>query len=82
MRQVSSLNCRWEFSNDDAITETILAMSWRLGFQAIAEGVETDEQLNFLKARQCDGYQGYLFSPPVPAGDFEQILYQSLDAGV
>jgi EAL domain-containing protein (putative c-di-GMP-specific phosphodiesterase class I) len=68
--------------NDDAIVETILAMSWRLGFKTIAEGVETEEQLIFLKARQCDGYQGYLFSPPIPAEQFEELLCQSRDVRV
>ncbi|MCG7876255.1 MAG: EAL domain-containing protein [Candidatus Thiodiazotropha taylori] len=65
--------------NDDAIVETILAMSWRLGFRAIAEGVETEEQLKFLRARQCDGYQGYLFSRPLVADGFEAILLNSAD---
>ncbi|MES9944366.1 MAG: EAL domain-containing protein [Candidatus Thiodiazotropha sp.] len=65
--------------NDDAIVETILAMSWRLGFSAIAEGVETEEQLRFLRARQCDGYQGYLFSKPVVPDEFEAILFKSTD---
>jgi diguanylate cyclase (GGDEF)-like protein len=65
--------------NDDAIIETILAMSWRLGFNAIAEGVETEEQLSFLRARQCDGYQGYLFSRPLEPEDFETILLESTD---
>jgi EAL domain-containing protein (putative c-di-GMP-specific phosphodiesterase class I) len=65
--------------NDDAIVETILAMSWRLGFTAIAEGVETEEQLSFLRARQCDGYQGYLFSRPLGADEFEAILLKSGD---
>jgi diguanylate cyclase (GGDEF)-like protein len=60
--------------NDDAIVETILAMSWRLGFQAIAEGVETEAQLQFLRARQCDGFQGFFFRPPLTAADFELIL--------
>jgi diguanylate cyclase (GGDEF)-like protein len=68
--------------NDDAIVETILAISWRLGFKTIAEGVETEEQLKFLKARQCDGYQGYLFSPPISAKQFEQLLCQSRDVRV
>jgi diguanylate cyclase (GGDEF)-like protein len=65
--------------NDDAIVETILAMSWRLGFRAIAEGVETQEQLRFLKARQCDGYQGYLFSRPLIAEKFAEFLHKSAD---
>jgi diguanylate cyclase (GGDEF)-like protein len=65
--------------NDDAIVETILAMSWRLGFRAIAEGVETQEQLKFLRARQCDGYQGYLFSQTLGADEFEAILLKYSD---
>ncbi|MES9968567.1 MAG: EAL domain-containing protein [Candidatus Thiodiazotropha sp.] len=65
--------------NDDAIVETILAMSWRLGFSAIAEGVETEEQLSFLRARQCDGYQGYLFSRPLEVNDFEALIFKSED---
>jgi diguanylate cyclase (GGDEF)-like protein len=64
--------------NDDAIVETILAMSWRLGFSAIAEGVETEAQLNFLKARQCDSYQGYLFSKPLSPADFEAMLLKHI----
>jgi diguanylate cyclase (GGDEF)-like protein len=63
--------------NDDAIVETILAMAWRLGFNTIAEGVETEEQLQFLRARQCDGYQGFLFSRPLAVEDFEAILFKS-----
>lgn len=60
--------------NDDAIVETILAMAWRLGFNTVAEGVETREHLAFLQARQCDAYQGYLYSKPISAEDFEAVL--------
>jgi EAL domain-containing protein (putative c-di-GMP-specific phosphodiesterase class I) len=40
----------------------------------IAEGVETQEQLDFLRKHGCNTYQGYLFSRPVPLADFEQLL--------
>jgi len=40
----------------------------------IAEGVETQEQLNFLRLHGCATYQGYLFSRPVPLAEFEALL--------
>jgi EAL domain-containing protein (putative c-di-GMP-specific phosphodiesterase class I) len=51
-------------------------MSHRLKLDVIAEGVETEEQLAFLKQRQCDEMQGYLFSRPVPAEEFATIVRQ------
>lgn len=51
--------------NDEVICQTIVAMAQHLGLKTIAEGVETTEQFEFLKALRCDGYQGYLFLPPV-----------------
>jgi len=63
-------------SNDAAIVESILAISSRMGFQVAAEGVETEEQLEFFTARECDLYQGYLFSRPVPVEEFEALLEQ------
>ncbi|NOT11813.1 MAG: EAL domain-containing protein [Methylococcaceae bacterium] len=56
--------------NDAVIVETIISMSKHLGLSVIAEGVETVEQLEFLKERQCKGYQGYFFSKPLPANEF------------
>lgn len=52
-------------SDDAAIVEAILAIAGKLGMKAIAEGVETEEQLHFLQLRECDEVQGYYFSPPV-----------------
>ncbi|HTY02512.1 MAG TPA: EAL domain-containing protein [Rhodocyclaceae bacterium] len=40
----------------------------------IAEGVETEGQLHFLRRNRCDQMQGYLFSRPVPAGDFAALI--------
>lgn len=59
---------------DHAITATIIAMSRTLGLKVTAEGVETAEQLAFLSNLNCDYYQGYLASRPLPAAQFEPFL--------
>jgi EAL domain-containing protein (putative c-di-GMP-specific phosphodiesterase class I) len=51
-------------------------MAHNLKLRVIAEGVETEEQLAFLKKRRCDEMQGYLFSKPAPAEAFEEMLRQ------
>jgi diguanylate cyclase (GGDEF)-like protein/PAS domain S-box-containing protein len=60
--------------NDAAIVSAIIAMARSLGMKTIAEGVETNEQLTFLRSRQCDQMQGYYFSRPVPAEVITQML--------
>jgi len=60
--------------NDAAIVKTIIAMSKALGLEVIAEGVETKTQRNFLSKHGCHAFQGYLFSQPIPIGQFEEIL--------
>jgi len=57
-------------SNDSAMVETIIGMSRHLGLSVIAEGVETAEQVQFLRDNNCKGYQGYLFSKPLAADEF------------
>lgn len=59
-----------------AITTAIIAMGHSLKLKVIAEGVETEEQLAFLYSNQCDEIQGYLFSKPVPAKAFTQLLQE------
>jgi diguanylate cyclase len=54
---------------DAAITRAIVAMAHSFGMTVIAEGVETVEQLEFLKSLGCEDFQGYLFSKPVPADE-------------
>ncbi|MGZ8251252.1 MAG: putative bifunctional diguanylate cyclase/phosphodiesterase [Methylophilaceae bacterium] len=58
-------------SSDLALCEVIILMAHKLGMKVIAEGIETQEQLNLLLKAGCDYGQGYLFSKPVPAVDFE-----------
>jgi predicted signal transduction protein with EAL and GGDEF domain len=60
--------------HDAEVIETIIAMGRILGFHVIAEGVETKEQMAFLARSGCKAYQGYLFSQPVPAMEFERLL--------
>lgn len=62
--------------NDAAIVQTVIAMTEALGLNVIAEGVETEAQLDFLNLRGCHAHQGYLFSKPVPVEQFELLLYR------
>jgi EAL domain-containing protein (putative c-di-GMP-specific phosphodiesterase class I) len=63
------------FHQDDMeIAATIVAMGHILGFKVLAEGVETPEQLAFLREKGCDLYQGYIKSKPIPAHEFVEFL--------
>ena len=61
-------------SSDLAISEAIIVMAHKLGLKVIAEGVETEVQRDLLLAAGCDFAQGYLYSKPLPAEDFERLL--------
>jgi EAL domain-containing protein (putative c-di-GMP-specific phosphodiesterase class I) len=61
-------------SDDAAIATSIILLGQNLGLKVIAEGVETESQLSFLRILQCDEIQGFLFSPPVPAAEVECFL--------
>jgi diguanylate cyclase (GGDEF)-like protein/PAS domain S-box-containing protein len=60
--------------NDCAIARAIVTMAQQLRQEIVAEGVETNEQMSFLRELGCDQLQGYLFSPAVPAAEFERML--------
>jgi len=60
--------------NDRALVATIIILAHSLGLKVIAEGVETAEQLQYLKDNDCDHYQGYYFSKPLPIEEFEALL--------
>jgi EAL domain-containing protein (putative c-di-GMP-specific phosphodiesterase class I) len=56
------------------LASSIIGVAQSLNLKTVAEGVETREQLEFLLERRCHVMQGFLFSPPVPAGQFTGIL--------
>jgi EAL domain-containing protein (putative c-di-GMP-specific phosphodiesterase class I) len=63
--------------DDAAIVSAVVAMARSLELLVVAEGVETQEQLAFLEKLDCDEYQGYLFSKPVPADELARMLVQN-----
>ncbi|MBU1664402.1 MAG: EAL domain-containing protein, partial [Gammaproteobacteria bacterium] len=60
--------------DDAAITRAVISLGHNLGFSVIAEGVESDAQREFLKQEGCDQAQGYFYSRPLPAAEFENFL--------
>ena len=57
--------------NDEAIIRAIVAMTHSLKLNVIAEGVETEDQYRVLRDLECDEYQGFFFSKPLPPAEFE-----------
>jgi diguanylate cyclase (GGDEF)-like protein/PAS domain S-box-containing protein len=64
-------------ASDATIVSTVIAMAENLNLNVIAEGVETEAQLEFLRERGCNEYQGYLFSRPLPAAEFAKVVRAS-----
>jgi len=60
-----------------AITAAIISMSHALNLKVLAEGIETEEQYDFICSVQCDQAQGYLFNKPLPAGEISRLLGKS-----
>ncbi|MBY0411003.1 MAG: EAL domain-containing protein, partial [Burkholderiaceae bacterium] len=61
-------------TDSGTIVRAIINMAHGMGFKTIAEGVETQAQLDYLRQHGCDEIQGYFFSRPIPAADFERLL--------
>ena len=61
-------------TDDSAIVKAIIAMAHTLNLKVIAEGVETEQPLEFLRTHQCDVVQGYLFGHPLPSEQVTQLL--------
>jgi diguanylate cyclase len=64
-------------SKDRIVLRAIIAMGKALGLKIIAEGVERDNELEMLRAEECDYFQGFLRSPPLSASDFEKFALRS-----
>jgi EAL domain-containing protein (putative c-di-GMP-specific phosphodiesterase class I) len=68
-------------AGDRTIAESIIVMAHKLGLEVIAEGIETTEQKEMLRAAGCDFGQGFLFSKAVPPALFEKMLMQEMRSG-
>ncbi|MEK6211380.1 MAG: EAL domain-containing protein [Pseudomonadota bacterium] len=64
--------------DDCAIVEAIVAMAHSLELKVVAEGVETQEQSEFLRKLGCDQIQGYVFSKPIPSAEIVGLLYKTM----
>lgn len=65
-------------SDDQKIVEGLISMAHKLELRVVAEGIETEDQLKFLKSYQCDFGQGYLFSKPAPIDQLQQVCSQEI----
>jgi diguanylate cyclase (GGDEF)-like protein/PAS domain S-box-containing protein len=67
--------------DDEIIVQTIISMAHNLGLEVIAEGVETIEQLEFLRKSGCMAFQGHLFGKAISQNEFNQLISQSVTNG-
>ena len=63
--------------DDAAIAQAVIRLSHSLGIEVVAEGVETEAQLAFLRSRGCNAMQGYYFSKPIPADEVARLLQEN-----
>lgn len=72
----SFVNSIEEDDEGRVITTTIISLAKGLGLKVLAEGVETESQLMFLRDNQCESYQGFYFSRPVPVAEMAELMGQ------
>jgi EAL domain-containing protein (putative c-di-GMP-specific phosphodiesterase class I) len=65
-----------EDSDDTSIVSAVIALAHTLSLEVVAEGVETEAQRQFLRDQNCDRYQGFLMSRPVPAERIREMLVE------
>jgi len=65
-----------EDADDAAIVQAIIALGHKLGLKVIAEGVETEQQFNYLRRSGCDEMQGFHFCKPMIASDLAEIMLE------
>ncbi len=68
-----------ESPDEEVIVKTIISMAHNLNLKVVAEGVETDQQYQFIKQHHCDTVQGYLFGKPVPIEEIARMLRYGKD---
>ena len=62
-------------NSDEVIIQAIIDMSHSLNYEVLAEGVETQQQLDFLKKKNCEVVQGFYFGKPMNTEDLEKLLH-------
>ena len=65
-------------SNDGIVVSSIINMANKMKISVICEGVETEEQVNFLRANNCDMVQGFFFARPIPENEFDSYAEKKL----
>jgi EAL domain-containing protein (putative c-di-GMP-specific phosphodiesterase class I) len=68
--------------NSQSIIASIISLAHRLGLEVTAEGVETQEQIQFLTKHHCDEFQGYYFSPPIAPEELGNFFSQYSENGI
>jgi diguanylate cyclase len=74
IRQISTAG------DDTTLVTAVIGMAHSLKLRVVAEGVETLDELTFLRSKQCDEAQGYYFSRPVPPAQFAKLLETGIPA--
>jgi EAL domain-containing protein (putative c-di-GMP-specific phosphodiesterase class I) len=69
---------RLEEENNTKIVNAIISLAQNLELELVAEGIETEEQLNYLIERNCQNFQGYYFTRPVPAREISNLLSEGI----